>query len=116
MAKVKESSWLNDILNAISKIERHPRYAEGRAGYDADEYFRDVIQLNIERICEACKHLVDEYDYDEKYPDVPWRQITGMRIILAHVYWNIEDDIVWDIVERDLPELKKQTQEWLSKL
>jgi uncharacterized protein with HEPN domain len=116
MAKVKESSWLKDILNAIGKIERHPRYAEGRLGYDADEYFRDVVQLNIERLCEAAKHLCDEHDYDEKHPEIPWRNITGTRIILAHHYWEIEDDIVWGIVERELPELRERVEQWLSKL
>ncbi|MBI4534598.1 MAG: DUF86 domain-containing protein [Candidatus Melainabacteria bacterium] len=81
MSKVAESSWLKDIVKAIERIERHPQYKRGRQGYDSDEYYRDVVHLNIERVCEAAKHLCDEHDYGEKYPDVPWRQIIGTRII-----------------------------------
>ena len=47
MSKVAESSWLKDILKAINKIECHPLYKLQRQGYDSDEYYRDVIHLNI---------------------------------------------------------------------
>lgn len=116
MSTVVESSWLKDIIKAIEKIERHPQYQRRRVGYDDDEYYRDIVHLNIERICEAAKHLCDEHDYDQKYPDVPWRQIIGTRIIIAHHYWEIEDEIVWNIVEQHLPTLKKLSITWLSQL
>ena len=114
MTKVPELSWLKDILKAIEKIENHPLYSSGRSGYDKDEYYRDVIQLNIERVCEAAKHLCDEYDYDEKYSDIPWRDIIGTRIIIAHHYWEIEDEIIWNIVEQHLPMLKQKVKSWLK--
>jgi uncharacterized protein with HEPN domain len=115
MTKVPEIAWLKDIIKAIEKIENHPLYLSGRAGYDGDAYYRDVVQLNIERICEAEKHLCDEHDYHAKYTDIPWRAIIGTRIIIAHHYWEIEDEIIWNIVERHLPVLKRQVQGWLNR-
>jgi len=114
MTRRKDISWLTDIEQAIAKIEGHPKYALGRQGYNDDEYFRDVVYLHIERICEAATHLCREFGYDEKYPEIPWAKITKMRIILAHHYWNIEDDIIWNVVEEYLPILKTKVQDWLS--
>jgi uncharacterized protein with HEPN domain len=110
----KDISWLNDIKDAIEKIEKHPKYLKGRQGYDEDEYFRDVVYLHIERICESATHLCREFGYEEKYPEIPWNKITRMRIILAHHYWNIEDDIIWNVVEEHLPILKARVAQWLE--
>lgn len=114
MTKISESLWLKDIIKAIEKIERHPLYSLGRRGYDQDEYYRDVVHLNIERICEAAKYLCDEYNYDEKYTDIPWREIIGTRIIIAHHYWEIEDEIIWNIIEQHLPILKQRVLSWIN--
>jgi uncharacterized protein with HEPN domain len=110
----KDAPWLIDIRQAIEKIEHHPKYGFGRQGYEEDEYFRDVVYLHIERICEAATHLCREFGYEEKYPEIPWAKIVKMRIILAHHYWNVEDDIVWNVVEQQLPMLKTKVEEWLK--
>ena len=114
MTRAAASLWLKDILRAIEKIEHHPFYSRGRRGYDQDEYFRDVVHLNIERICEAATHLCNEHRYDEKYTDIPWREIIGTRIIIAHHYWEIEDEIIWNVVEQHLPILKQRVNQWLN--
>lgn len=112
--KRKEIHWLEDIETAIEKIESHPKYSSGRNGFEEDEYFRGWCYLQIARIGEACVHLADDFDYKTKYPEVlPWRDIRGERIILVHQYWSIDDDIIWDTVEKDLPVLKSKVQDWL---
>ena len=88
MTRRTEISWLKDISLSIEKIEQHPQYKNGRQGYDADEYFRGWVYLHVERICEAATHLCNQYRYDEKHPELPWRGIVGTRIVLAHCYWN----------------------------
>ena len=112
MSRRKDSQWLIDIEEAIERIEQHPKYLLGRKGYDEDSYFRDVVYIHLERICEAATHLCREFGYEEKYPELPWARIIKMRIILAHHYWNVEDDIIWNVVEEHLPVLKIKVKEW----
>ncbi len=113
MTKRNEISWLKDIYQSIEKIEGHPQYQYGRKGYDPDEYFRGWIYLHVERICEAATHLCNDHNYDKKPTELPWRKIMGTRIILAHCYWNIEEDIIWNVVAQHLPILKTKIKEWL---
>jgi len=106
MSKPRDLHWIKDIERALEKIERHPKYPDGKTAYDQDEYFRDVVYLNVERVCEAAIHLVREFAYDKKHPSLPWDEMIGMRIVVSHYYWKINDDVIWATVEKDFPALK----------
>ena len=67
---------------------------------------QDAVIRNLEIIGEATKHLTKECK--EKYPEVEWKRLTGMRDVLSHDYFGIDVDVVWSAVERDLPELKRK--------
>lgn len=73
----------------------------------------DAVLRNLEIIGEAVKHLPDEIK--EKYPDVKWRKITGFRDIVAHNYFGVSDEIVWDVVQNEIPPLLKQVKEILRR-
>ena len=65
---------------------------------------RKTIQAvirNIEIIGEAASKL--SKDYTNKYPDIPWKQIIGMRNWLIHAYFDIDYDHIWNTVKEDLP-------------
>lgn len=66
--------------------------------------FACIKQLEI--VGEACNH-VDSVTMDE-FPDVQWRKIIGLRNLLIHEYFGIDVLLVWDIIQHDLPELKRQ--------
>ncbi len=60
---------------------------------------------HLQILGEAATSLSDEMK--ERYPTLPWKQITGMRNILVHGYFEIDLDIVWRAIEDHLPELKE---------
>jgi len=68
-----------------------------------------VILNIIIIIGEAAAKLADECtEFVADHPDVPWKQMRGMRNRMAHGYFEINLDVVWDTVQQSLPELKQQ--------
>ena len=97
------SERLADILEAIERIRRHIS-SKSRADFDDDELLQSAVLRWIEIIGEAARGLTDQVRDD--HPDVPWREIIGMRNRVTHGYFDIDRDVVWNTVTRDLPELE----------
>ncbi len=93
-----------DMLDAIGQIER---YAEkGREAFYDNELIQIWIVHHLGILGEAAAKLGTEFS--SIYPQVPWPQIVSMRNILIHEYFGINLDEVWQVVIKDLPELKRQ--------
>ena len=103
--------YLRHILDAIRQIEEYTADTD-RAAFDARTMMQDAVVRQLEIIGEASRQLSD--DFREQHDDVPWRAIIGMRNRIAHDYLNIDLDVVWDVVQHDLPELKRRVQEMLN--
>jgi uncharacterized protein with HEPN domain len=65
---------------------------------------KDAVIRNLEIIGEAVKRLSDATKI--AHPDVPWRQIAGMRDKLIHDYFGVDLDLIWEIIDRHLPPLR----------
>jgi uncharacterized protein with HEPN domain len=103
---------LQDILEAIELIEKYA--AKGRAVFEQDELIQTWFLQHLQIIGEASRGL--STDIRESYPEVPWAKIIGMRNILVHNYFEIDLPIVWNAVEYELPNLKKQVRAILGEL
>jgi uncharacterized protein with HEPN domain len=68
-----------------------------------DALVQAAAQRWIEVLGEAASHVSDELK--AAHPEVPWRELAGMRIVLAHAYHHVDHDIVGSVVERDIPSL-----------
>ena len=106
-------AFISDILEAIHRIESYT------ASLTIDDFserqlYQDAVVRNLEIIGEAVKRLPDELI--EKYPDIEWKKIAGLRDILIHAYFGIDIEIVWDVIQNKLPELKDQISRILSKI
>lgn len=95
---------LYDIEDAILKIERYS--LEGRPVFDKNELVQTWIIHNLLIIGEASSKVSN--DFQNKYPNIPWKKIIGMRNILIHHYFGINLDRVWSVVENDLTVLKAE--------
>jgi uncharacterized protein with HEPN domain len=96
---------LDDVSLAVHRIAR---YLDGvsRQQFDADGRTQDAVIRNLEIIGEAVKHI--PADIRQLAPRVAWRKIAGLRDILIHAYFNVDLDLVWQIVTIHLPVLSSE--------
>jgi len=73
---------------------------------------QDAVIRNLEVIGEAVRNLSAEFR--RKHPDTPWRSITALRNVLIHEYFGVDLEIVWRVVQRRLPILKRHVQALLA--
>jgi len=93
---------LRDIQEAITQIMKYT--SQGREAFDQNELIQGWVILRLVIIGEAVRTIPQ--DYKNNHPEVPWEQINRMRNILVHIYFGINLDRVWSVVEDDLPILK----------
>jgi uncharacterized protein with HEPN domain len=103
---------LQDILEAIELIEKYA--SKGRDAFEQDELIQTWFLQHLKIIGEASRHL--SANIRDRYPDVSWAKIIGMRNILVHNYFEIDLSVVWNAVASELPNLKKQVSAILRKM
>jgi len=108
MSKRKPDVYLQDILESIGHIQR---FLDGVSEEDFFENTekQDAVLRRLEIIGEAVKHLPDEIR--KNHPDVPWRQIAGMRDIIIHEYFGVTLEMVWIVATEDILDLKDKVEE-----
>jgi uncharacterized protein with HEPN domain len=111
----KQGPRLTNCLEHMLEAVRLARsYVEGlgKADFLEDRKTQQAVILNILVVGEAATKIANEYpDFVAGHPDIPWRQIRGMRNRMAHGYFEINLDIVWDTVQESLPQLEQQLLE-----
>ena len=107
----RDRQSLADMLAATRKLRD---YAQGtsRETLPTQPMRLDAVLYEIVVLGEAARRLSAEIR--AAHPEVPWREIIGMRSVLTHGYDQIDDDELWQVLERDLPELLLKLEAILS--
>ncbi len=82
------------------------RHASDRLTLASDPVVQAAAQRWIEVLGEAASHVSEETK--SAHPNIPWRDIIGTRVILAHAYFHIDQDIIGQVIDRDVPALRSQ--------
>ncbi len=94
--------YLDDVVEAGEKISIYLR------GYDFERFKKDsktfdAVIRNLLTIGEAVKNIPEQTRIS--YPEIEWKKIAGLRDILAHEYFGIDEEIVWDVCANKIPQL-----------
>ncbi len=74
--------------------------------------FASVKQLEI--IGEAANKITE--NFQNSYKEIDWRSIIGLRNLLVHEYFGIDEEIVWGIIKKDIPKLQKEIKQILEQI
>jgi uncharacterized protein with HEPN domain len=103
---------LRDIQEAIIKIEKYA--VRGKQVFENDELIQIWIIHHLQIIGEASASMSEAFI--TRYTEVTWQDIADFRNILVHEYFRVDTDIVWSIVERELPKVKRNIGQILEEL
>jgi uncharacterized protein with HEPN domain len=105
---LRTADYLHHIRDAIELIESYTSGMDS-AAFVADRKTQDAVIRNLEIVGEACNNIT-KHDpaFEAQHPEVPWRFAYEMRNALAHGYFAVDVNMVWQTVVRDLPALRAQ--------
>ena len=107
----KDNAYVADILDA-AKAARRFTSGVSREDFKSNEEKYEAVNRKFEIMGEAARRLSPEAL--KTFPEIPWKLITAMRNILIHDYDDVDLDIVWDTVQRDLPPLITRLEAYLA--
>lgn len=111
MSKRDWRLYFDDIFDCIKKIENYT------ANLSYDEFIRDnktqdAVIRNLEVIGEAAKQV--EENIKKKYNNIPWKEMVGIRNRIIHGYFGVDLEIIWQIINHDLRDLKQKIEKVLT--
>jgi uncharacterized protein with HEPN domain len=101
---VKEDAvYLRHILECIRRIEENS--AGGQAQFMGSHTYQDAVLRNLQTLAESTQRLSPALT--DTHPTIPWHRIAAFRNVLVHNYLGIDLETIWDIIQRDVPPLKR---------
>ena len=104
--------YLRHIRDALLAVSEYTK--DGRVSFLQSKMIQDAVLRNLEIVGEAVKGL--DADTRNRAPNIPWRRIAGMRDVLIHSYFGVDLEIVWKVVEVEVPLLLEIAFRLISEL
>lgn len=104
--------YLKDILDAIECIREFVQGLDFET-FKKDRKTVDAVVRNLEIVGEAVAQL--QIGIKEKYPEVSWQEVKNFRNVIIHKYFEVDKEMVWDIIEEKLNPLHEQIAKILAK-
>jgi uncharacterized protein with HEPN domain/predicted nucleotidyltransferase len=98
--------------SAYSGVDRNASGVPHRGRRSGVPIQQDAAERRLQIIGEAIVQL--PWEFKDRYPDIPWEKVAGLRNRLVHEYFDIDHKLVWNILEKSVPEFKKQIESLLE--
>ncbi len=105
--KDRSELYLKDLMDSMDQVMT---YVDGMTfnEFEKDKMRIDAVLRNIQIIGEAARNISEEIK--EKYPDIPWRRMIGLRNIVVHAYFGVDLEMIWRISTVNIPETQPQLE------
>ena len=101
---------IRDILDAIAEIQQFARGMDYETFKEDDKSIR-AVEMNFIIIGEAANQIPEEIE--EKYTAIPWTLMRAMRNRIVHIYFKVDEKLMWDTIQTDLPPLIPELEKLL---
>lgn len=101
--------YLQDMLEAGKDIQDFTQGMKSAADLQADRRTLLAVIHSLQIIGEAARQMPKSFR--EKYPDFPWRETASLRNVIAHEYFGLDMDIIWDVIKTRIPLLIEQVKQ-----
>jgi len=102
--------YLLHVRDCLDRIADYTR--DGRDAFFADTKTQDAVIRNFEIVGEVVKNL--SQTHKDAHPGIPWKRIAGLRDLLIHRYFGVKLETVWEVIEREVPDLRAAIDEMLE--
>jgi uncharacterized protein with HEPN domain len=101
------------LFHIRDAIDRALNYSSaGKSAFLADSKTQDAVIRNLEVVGEAVKNLSDTLK--SRHPKIPWKRVAGMRDKMIHEYFGVNPQLIWEVIEHELPVLKVEVESILE--
>lgn len=111
--KKEPKIFIEHIIESISLIEEYSYHLTAEK-FKTNIGLQDSIIRRLEIIGEATKNIPNSFR--DKFSEIPWKKMAGMRDILIHEYFDVDLDLTWSVVKRELPSIKENLLTILNSL
>jgi uncharacterized protein with HEPN domain len=96
--------YLAHVEECLDRIDEYT--AEGRDAFFGSTMIQDSVLRNLHTLSESMQRISESLK--TRHPDVPWRDLVGFRNVIVHNYLGIDLDTIWEVVEDQLPRLRRE--------
>lgn len=102
MSGKDDSLYVEHMLDCIDRVEEYT--AEGKEHFYHSRQAQDAVVRNLQVMAESSQRLSEELKAE--HDAIPWRDISGFRNVLVHDYLGLDLEVIWSVVEQDLPVIR----------
>jgi uncharacterized protein with HEPN domain len=92
--------FLDSMLLAMRKIRAYTAEFESFTQFNQDELVKDAVIRNFEIMGESVKHI--PFSFQRKHKQLPWNHILALRNFVVHEFFDVDDEVLWEIIQTDL--------------